>query len=391
MLMRFRLATVQSLPVLLVAFGLQDWGGHAHNSALLRQPIEGYKVGVELTHVKSVTPVQVQNGEPARLERLQQPVSRSGILLAQRTSSSAPRSAAFTDPKIPRTPDGRPNFQGTWLNNTATPLERPKQFADKEFFTEDEAKAYEKSGYQVDRLLAAVKGDRFELDAAGSDIATYEPGHVLANRRTSLIVDPTDGHIPALTPDAQRRAAERVVRYEGHHADGPENLSNGDRCLAVQNTAVPPLLPMFYNNHLQFVQNGTHVAIVSEMIHDARIIPLSGRPHLPSTVTQWLGDSVGHWEGDTLVVDTTNFTDQTPFRGSGPKLHLTERFTLTDPNTITYRFTVDDPESFVRSWSAESAFTRTGEPMFEYACHEGNYSMQAILNGARAAEKQQKK
>lgn len=291
--------------------------------------------------------------------------------------------------RIPRTSDGHPDFSGVWLNNTATPLERPKEFADREFFTDQEARAFEKDGrYLEDKLLAAVRGDQFELAAARSDIDSYEPGHVLSSRRTSLIVDPPNGRVPALTPDALRRQADRADRYEKHAVEAPANLSNGDRCLSVQNAAVPPLLPVFYNNHLQFVQSSDSVAVVSEMIHDVRIIPLSGRPHLSRRITFWKGDSIGRWEGDTLVVDTTNFTDQTPFRGSGPNLHLIERFALMDANTIEYRFTVDDPESFVRQWSAESAFSRTTEPMLEYACHEGNYSLPGILSGARAAEHQ---
>jgi hypothetical protein len=282
----------------------------------------------------------------------------------------------------PRTPDGRPDLQGMWLNDTATPLERTKDFADKAFFTETEAREYERH-YQLDRTAALSHGDPvFELAVAG-DLDTYEPGHVLPSLRTSLVTDPPDGKVPALTPDAQRLFNERTEHARAHYAENPEDFPIAERCLTVGNA--PPMLPVFYNNNVQIVQAGDYVLILSEMIHDARVIALNRKAHLPASIKQWKGDSIGRWEGDTLVVDTTNFTDKTTVRGSGSSLHVIERFILNGPDTLTYRFTIDDP-AFVRAWSGESAMTRTTGPMYEYACHEANYSLSDVLRGARLEE-----
>jgi hypothetical protein len=171
-----------------------------------------------------------------------------------------------------------------------------------------------------------------------------------------------------------------------HSTDGPENRSLQERCINWP-TAGPPMLPSFYNNEYQIVQTSSAIAIVIEMIHDVRIIPLDGRPHLASSVRQWMGDSRGHWEGNTLVVDTTNFTDKSRFRGADENLHLTERFSRVNPDTVLYEFTVDDPTAFTKPWTAQIPMTKTKGPVFEYACHEGNYAMVDILAGARAAEK----
>ena len=277
-----------------------------------------------------------------------------------------------------------PDVQGMWLNDTATPLERPAEFAGREFATAQEAREYEKR-YQLDRTLAISLDKAFELDAAG-DLDTYDPGHLLPGGRTSLIVDPRDGRVPTLTADAQALATERADHLRQHFAENPEDLRSADRCLVVGNSAVPPMLPVFYNNLVQIVQTDRSVLIVSEMIHDARVVALDRTGHLPSSIRQWKGDSIGHWEGDTLVVDTTNFTDKTPLRGSSSALHVIERFTRTAPDTLTYRFTIDDP-AFTRPWTGESRLTRTDERMFEYACHEANYSMTDVLRGARYREK----
>lgn len=302
--------------------------------------------------------------------------SLAGVLLA---AAGLAQNAA---PKAVR----RPDLQGTWLNNTATPLERPRDFAERPFFTPDEARAFEKR-YLLDRLRGATRYKDFELEAAAGDIDTYEPGRVLPNLRTSLIVDPPDGRIPALTPDAQRRQTARAQHLERHFAENPEDLPLTDRCLVVGNTAVPPLLPIFYNNVVQIVQTADYVTVVSEMIHEARIIPIARRSHLPATVAQWKGDSIGRWERETLVVDTTNFPANYSFRGSGPRLHEIERFALRDANTLSYQFTIDDPDSFVRSWTGESVMVRTDQRMYEYACHEANRSMENTLRGARFVDK----
>lgn len=285
-----------------------------------------------------------------------------------------------------RTPDGHPDLQGLWLNDTATPLERPPDVNGRTSFTEAEAAAYEQR-YQVDRTLALSRNKSFELDAAASDLDTYEPGQLLPGRRTSMITDPADGRVPALKPAAQEAFASRNQHLEAHYAENPEDLRPAERCLIVGNAHVPPLLPAFYNNTLQIVQTPDSVLILSEQIHDARVISLTRRTHLPASVQRWAGDSIGRWEGDTLVVDTANFSPKTTMRGSGTGLHLVERFSLADGNTLRYQFTIDDPASFTQQWSADSVMTRTPGPMFEYACHEANYSMSNILSGARFQER----
>jgi hypothetical protein len=202
--------------------------------------------------------------------------------------------------------------------------------------------------------------------------------------RTSLIVDPPDGKIPALTADGQQRAALRADARRQHPADGPEERSLGERCLLFN--AGPPMLSGPYNNYVQILQTPDYVVILNEMIHDSRIVPLDGRPHLPSAVRRMLGDSRGHWDGHTLVVETTNFSDKTNVRGSGEKLRLTERFTRADAKTLLYEFTVDDPASFVKPWTAVLPMAKTDDQIYEYACHEGNYAMTGILRGARATD-----
>jgi hypothetical protein len=207
--------------------------------------------------------------------------------------------------------------------------------------------------------------------------------------RTSLIVGP-EGRVPPLTPEAQKRNAERSARNRGHQFDGAENRPLQERCL-IYSTEGPPMLPSAYNSNLQIVQEAGHVAILQEMIHSARIIPTDGSPHLPQSIRQWMGDSRGHWEGETLVVDTTNYTDKTAFRGSTASLHLVERFTRVDSDSIVYEFTADDPATWTRSWTAQIRLTKIDGPIFEFACHEGNLGIANTLSGARAAEEAAKK
>src|SRR5262249_31066519 len=203
--------------------------------------------------------------------------------------------------------------------------------------------------------------------------------------RTSLIVGP-EGRVPPLTDEARQRNAERAAKLKGPEFDGPETRGIQERCL-VWGTEGPPMLPPGYNSYLQIVQSPGYVVILQEMIHDARIIPLDGRPHLPQNMRGWLGDSRGRWEGDTLIVDTTNFTDKTNFRGSRENLHVVERFTRVDDNTIRYEFIVDDPTTWTRPWSAELPLAKDKGPIYEYACHEANYGLPNNLSGARATEK----
>jgi hypothetical protein len=285
----------------------------------------------------------------------------------------------------PHTADGQPDLQGLWTNATITPFERPKDLAGKEFFTEAEATAYEKR--VADNSNRDRRGDTAEADVAGAynDFWFDRGSKIVPTRRTSLVVDPPDGRVPPLTPEAQKAGAARAD-ISRRPPEGPEDMGLPERCL-LWPTAGPPMLPSGYNNNYQILQVPGYVVIFIEMIHDVRIIPLDGRPHFPQRIRQWLGDSRGHWEGNTLVVDTTNFTDKTHFRGADRNLHLIERFTRVDPSTILYEFTVDDPTVFTKPWKAQAPLTKTPGPIYEYACHEGNYAMPNVLKGARAQEK----
>jgi hypothetical protein len=292
------------------------------------------------------------------------------------TAQTRPRPTATERPSTTqRTPDGQSAISGYWLNDTATPLERPPAFADRAFFTDAEALEYEQH-YLKDRVFTAVERQLND--------EPMEPGHVLPNKRTSLIVDPANGKVPSLTPDAQQRAADRAQHVRAHPANGPEDLPLPSRCLILG--AGPPMMPVFQNNNLFIVQTDTHVVILNEMMHDVRVIPLDRRPHLPAAIRQWRGDGRGRWDGPTLVVETTNFTDRTPFQGSGDGLRVVERFRRLDDETLQYEFTIDDPKSFTAPWSASSVMTKTNGPIYEYACHEGNYSMVNMLKGARSQE-----
>jgi len=312
------------------------------------------------------------------------------LTLAVRVEAQAPSSA--TNQKgnakawvVPRTAGGHPDLEGFWSNATLTPFERPRELAGKEFFTQDEAAEFEK------RVLETSNRDRRgatpEEDVAlAYNEAWFERGTKISpSLRTSIVVDPPDGRIPPLTPQAQRAGAGRA-EVQRRLPNGPEDMSLPVRCI-LWPTAGPPMVPGPYNNNYQIVQTGEYVAIYVEMIHDVRIIPVDGRPHVSGNVRQWMGDPSGHWEGDTLVVDTTNFTDKTNYRGSDQNLHLIERFTRTGPDTIVYRFTIDDPTAFTKPWTGEIVMVKIEGPLYEYACHEGNYSMTNMLRAARAAEK----
>ncbi len=283
----------------------------------------------------------------------------------------------------PRTPDGQPDLQGVWSNATLTPLERPAAFAGREFLTEKEQAEKEKALQPRTRESAGTEAHydflQFGLDPLQAKRAS--------SRRTSLIVDPPDGHIPPLTPEARKRATARAQeRKQSGPFDGPESRSLSERCILMAGEG-PPMLPEAYNSNIQFQQGPGYVAILQEEIHDTRIIPLDGRPHLGPNIRQLMGDSRGRWEGNTLVVDTTNFTDKTNFRGSGENLHVVERFTRVDEDAILYEFTVEDPTTWTRPWKAELSMVKTKGPIFEFACHEGNYGLANNLSGARAQEK----
>jgi hypothetical protein len=282
-----------------------------------------------------------------------------------------------------------PDLQGIWTNVTVTPFERPADLKDKAFFTAAEAAAFEKE--VVERNNADRRDGPPEADVGRAyNDAWYDRGtKVVKTLRTSLVVDPPDGRVPPMLADAQKRQQERLAQNRGRQFDGPENRSLAERCL-IWPTLGPPMLPSFYNNNYQIVQGPGYVAILSEMIHDVRMITTDGRPHLPSNMRLWMGDSRGHWEGNTLVVDTTNFTNKTAWRGSSENLHLIERFTRTDAATLRYEVTVDDPSTWSKPWKIEIPMRKTDAPIYEYACNEGNYAMEGMLAGARAEEKQSK-
>lgn len=294
---------------------------------------------------------------------------------------------------VPRTPDGKPDLEGVWTNATLTPLERPASMAGKPTLTDAEATAWEKKS-KDDEAKYDGKADNPIADALGSggtggyNALFVDHGTELARvdgvKRTSLIIDPPDGKVPPITPEG--RARNMALMRSFSKFDSVKDRPLGERCLvAFGSSSGPPMLPVLYNNNYQIVQTPDYVMILVEMVHDARIIRMNAT-HAPPSVRQWFGDSIGHWEGDTLVVDTTNFNNQTRFRGSSENLHVIERFTRVDQNTILYRATIDDPTTFSKAWTIEYPFTATKGPIYEYACHEGNYAMTDILGGARKAD-----
>jgi hypothetical protein len=284
-----------------------------------------------------------------------------------------------------RSPDGRPDIQGIWSFATLTPFERPAELAGKEFFTEQEAAEYEREVIERNNMDRRDGGAARDVERAYNDFWWDRGTRVVKTLRTSLIIDPRDGRIPPLTAAAKERQAERRAAASGHEFDGPESRPLFERCLMLQGAGTPTT-PTAYNNNTQIVQTAGFVVIHNEMGHEVRVIPLDGRPHLPPAIRQWKGDSRGRWEGDTLIVETTNFSDKNSFRGSGPHMKLTERFRRVDADTLLYQFTVDDTETFTQPWTVEIPLTRTPGPMFEYACHEGNYALRNVLAGARAEE-----
>ena len=335
-----------------------------------------------------------------------------------------------SDAKTFQTPWGDPDLQGIWANDVSTPLQRPSRFAGKAELTEEEL-----SAFTVERRQLREDRDRRDnAEGAVTDVgraynAYWFPVPGAAISRTSLIVDPPNGRIPAFTPEALERfsawaatkgrtgsaaspqrtptgsqsspegiqdGTEGGVDGRGQRADHPEDRRLSERCL-FWGTGLPRL-PGGYNNHFQIVQSPGYVVVNIEMVHDARIIPLDGRPHRPSQVSQWVGDSRGHWEGNTLVVDTTNFSNKTHFFGSFGGRHVVERFTRVDADTINYEFTVEDPTTWTQPWSVAYPLRSlqshvggvdgiTDAQVYEYACHEGNYGLTGQLAGSRAVEK----
>jgi hypothetical protein len=282
------------------------------------------------------------------------------------------------------TKGGHPDLQGIWNYSSLTPLERPSELGSKEVLTDQEAAAYEKQRLEQTNADRRNPGTAGDVGLAYNEFWYDRGRRIVATKRTSLIVSPPDGRIPPLTAAAQKRVAA-VGSVRGRVPEGPEDRSLAERCLVFN--AGPPMAPGPYNNNFQLFQSQDRVIIMNEMIHNARVIPLDGRPHLPHNVRQWQGDSRGRWEGSTLIVDTTNFTDQVPFRGSDENLHLIERFTRIDADTLMYEFTIDDPSAFTKPWTVALPMTRMDESIYEYACHEGNYALGNILKGARSGVK----
>ena len=321
-------------------------------------------------------------------------VIATGLLILAPVRSSQAQTSDTDNWTQPRLPDGRPDLQGVWLSNSATPLQRPEAFADREHLTEEEVATLRARAERIFRNgRSAFTTPEGAFFAALNDVETYEAQSTSSSigmidveitNRTSLVTEPTDGRIPPLTPGA--RAREDAVDTGWRFKTGPEDLNNVHRCVT---TGVPRLGGNFgagpYTFY-QLVQTPEHVAFISEAFHDARIIPLDGRPHLPDGIRQWNGDSRGYWEGDTLVVETRNFSAGSYYRGAAAGLHLVERFTRSGPDTLTYEMTFTDPSTWVSPWTAEIPLKRRDQAIYEFACHEGNHSIVGMLRTARLEE-----
>jgi len=305
------------------------------------------------------------------------------------SAKPAPAAQATKKWTAPRTPDGQPDLQGYWTNSTYVPLERSDKVT-KAFYTEQEFAALVKDAAARENeqtepgTVADVHYDftQFGLDRSQS-------AFVKNDLRTSMIVDPPNGKMPPLTTEGQKRAADRAAerRRMGATTDAVQNMPIGTRCLIMAGSG-PPMMNAGYNSNYQIVQGQGYVMILVEMIHDARIIPIDSRAALPENMRQWMGDSHGHWEGDTLVIETTNLNGKNPFRGSSERMKVTERLWRVDANTLGYRFTIDDPSTWTSPWTAEAPMTKSVGPIFEHACHEGNYGVRNTLAGARREEKE---
>jgi hypothetical protein len=321
----------------------------------------------------------------AAIAALAAPLALTLHIAAQSTDSAPP--GAWT---APRTADGQPDLLGHWTNDTYTPLERPAELGDKQTFTPEEAAAFFQS--KVDELHAQAADD-IHYDDAIWQAENYEK---VSSLRTSLITEPRNGRLPALTAHGEARLPQQRATQRAVSADSAPSRSLAERCISWGNVG-PPMMPPTYNANLEILQNKDLVVIRHEMMHDVRTIYLDGRPHPPLAIQWQAGHSVGRFEGDTLVVDTTNFTPLTNFRGSpqntrqdifaSEKMHVIERFTRTGEDSIHYSFVVEDPDTWVTPWSGEMDIRRTEGPIYEYACHEGNLGLANILRAARVAER----
>jgi len=327
-------------------------------------------------------------------------------LIAALPASAQNAAAKATAPKawtLPRTLDGQPDFQGVWSNNNATPLQRPKSLAGRAKLTDDEvaalrrkAKEYFDTGGDAefgDTVFEAVwsavqsgdskphKKDEKGFDGDTGDYNTAWIAERVWDNRTSLITDPADGRMPAMTEAAKQKVAAAATGLTRKYPRGPEDRGLSERCI----TYGSPRILAGYDSYYEIAQNKNWVAITSEQIHDVRMIPLDGSPHPPAAIQEWQGDPRGHWDGDTLVVDTTNYKPGA-FMNSSAKLHTVEKYRRTGANVLEYEITIDDPETWVRPWTLMIPLRATQEMMYEYACHEGNIGLAGILKGARMQE-----
>jgi hypothetical protein len=316
---------------------------------------------------------------------------------------TAPKTAAKKSSGIPRTADGHPDFEGVWTNATITPMARPSIFKDQPSVSDAVAKQYEEKDKEVldsqdgksDGPLIAAAGSS---GTGGYNVLFVDRGTQLARvdgqARTSLIIDPPDGRLPPMLPRQNRRRSGgggQGESYGGMSYDNVKSRPLSERCLiGFGSTSGPPMLPVLYNNNYQIVQTKDRLMIMVEMVHDVRVIRMNSEHESPA-LDKWLGDSIGHWDGDTLVVETVNVNPENRFRGASEKFKVTERFTRVNASTILYRATIDDPETYTKPWTIEYPFTATPGPVYEYACHEGNYAMEDILGGARKLEAAPKK
>jgi hypothetical protein len=298
-------------------------------------------------------------------------------------SSSAPRANVAapraTSPTPQRTQDGRPDLQGTWDFAQLTPFEKPSEFADKTALSDEEAEEFAQSRVTRDNKDKRDGGAAADVERAYNDF-WWDFGTRIA-KQPSLVVDPADGRLPALTAEAQKRVAERRNRY-----DNPEERPLAERCILGFNSG-PPMVPSAYNNNMQLVQTKDYVLIYNEMVHSARVIDLTGKPHPPASMKYLTGHSIGHWEGKTLVVDTTNFQRDGLFRNSTASMHLVERFTRESPDVLRYEFTMNDPAVWTKPFTASIPMRLSDQQIFEYACHEANYGLEGVLKGARFQDK----
>jgi hypothetical protein len=330
-------------------------------------------------------------------DRYSRLVTLVGVLALGCTGAAAAQTAPAPTAKLakrpfvpPKTPWGEPDLQGLYSNKTITPLERPTQFAGQAELTDEEIADLENRAATRSVDVGRAKGTEGDVSSAYNEF-WWDRGKKVTTKRSSLVVDPPDGRVPALTADAQRRAADEYKQpiYRGGGANGRAADWTTDRSLferCITRGLPGAMSPSAYNNTYRIVQSPGYVAIQIEMLGGARVIPVKGGSHIGSSLRQYMGDSRGHWEGNTLVVETTNFGNRTLYRGASENMKLIEHFTIVNPDTLDYEFTVVDPTTFVRPWTAAIPYIRTTDQLFEYACHEGNYGMEGILQGARAEE-----